>query len=255
MRIPPAVHPERAAIRRRRLVAGAIAVLAGVALVGGVAMRPGAASATSVTPVAPAAWFSSLLYDTDANVTVLTTGINSDGSTIGPALTPDRGGVRQEPSGTNMMGENARDNDARIAKINAKRLLGKTPGQMVNVIKEAVNGPCTLTVAGVIHDFGCRSHKVAIDEVSPAFANPRTGGDGYLGRNFSIAMRALARTSSPWGGTYASRVAVYVDAGVTVSISAGRGKNHNLNGHGRPQYAVFSDVMPGLAKAGAVWME
>ncbi len=68
-------------------------------------------------------------------------------------------------------------------------------------------------------------------------------------------MRVLARTSSPWGGTYASRVAVYVDAGVTVSVYAGKGKNHNLNGYGKPQYAVFSDVMPGLAKAGALWME
>ena len=255
MRIPLTVHPERAAVRRRRLVVGALGVLAGAALVGGVALRPGVASATSVTPIAPASWFSSLLYDTDANVSLLTSGVGPGGDTIGPALTPDRGGVRQEPSGTNMMGMHARDNSARIAKINARQLLGRTPGQMVNMIKRSINGPCALTSGGVIHDFGCQSHKVAIDEVSPAFATPRTGGDGNLGRNFTTAMRALARTSSPWGGTYASRVAVYVDAGVTVSIYEGKGTNHNLNGHGRPQYAVFSDVMPGLAKAGAIWME
>jgi hypothetical protein len=255
MHTPPRVRPERPNVRRRQVVAGAIAVVAGAALVGGVAMRPGVASATAVTPVTPAPWFSSLLYDTDANVSVLTSGVGPDGGTIGPALTPDRGGVRQEPSGTNMMGMNARDNGARIAKINARQLLGRTPGQMVNIIKRSINGPCTLTGDGIVRNFGCESHKVAIDEISPAFATPHTGGDGYLGRDFSIAMRVLARTPSPWGGTYASRVAVYVDAGVTVSIYAGRGKNHNLNGHGRPQYAVFSDVMPGVAKAGAVWME
>ena len=254
MRIPVEVRPEGATVRRRVIV-GAVATLAGAALVGGVALRPGLASATAVTPIAPAPSFASLLYDTDANASVLTSGIGPDGGTIGPALTPDRGGVRQEPSGTNMMGMNAPDKGARIAKINAKQLLGRTPSQMVNIIKRSINGPCTLSIGGVIHDFGCQSHKVAIDEVSPAFATPRTGGDGYLGRNFSTAMRVLARTSSPWGGTYASRVAVYVDAGVTVSIYAGKGKSHNLNGYGKPQYAVFSDVMPGLAKAGALWLE
>lgn len=255
MRTPAAVHPDRAA-SRRRLIAAGCAALAGAALAGGIAVHAGTAAATSpITPVATSPSFQSLIYDTDANVAILASGIDAGGNVIGAGLTPDRGGVRQEPSGTNMLGLNARDNTARIAKINAKQLLGLTPTQMATAIRNAINGPCTEVIGGVVHDFGCASHKVAIDEVSPAFATPHTGGDGYLGRSFSRAMLTLSRQASPWGGTYASRVAVYVDAGVTISIYAGRGKNHNLNGYGRPQYAVYSDVMPGLARAGALWLE
>jgi hypothetical protein len=240
---------------RRRILAVALAATAGAALAGGIALRPGAASASSVTPVATSRTFASLLYDTDSNVGVLASGRDANGNAIGPGLTPSRGGVRQEPSGTNMLGMNARDNSARIAKINAKQLLGKSSGQMATMIRNAINGPCVQVINGIVHNFGCASHKVAIDEVSPAFATPHTGGRGWLGRNFSNALITLSRQGSRWGGSYASRVAVYVDAGVTVSIYAGKGKNHNLNGYGRPQYAVFSDVMPGLARAGALWLE
>lgn len=254
MRTPAAPNSNRTA--RRRFIAAGLATVAGAALVSGIAIRTSMATANAhVVPVPTSPSFSSLLYDTDANVGIIASGIDASGNTIGPGLTPARGGLRQEPSGTNMLGINSRDNTARIAKINAKQLLGRTPNQMAAEIRHAINGPCTEVIGGVVHNFGCASHKVAIDEVSPAFATPHTGGDGYLGRSFSRAMLTLSRQGSPWGGSYASRVAIYVDAGVTVSIFSGRGRSHNLNGHGKPQFAVFSDVMPGLARAGALWLE
>ena len=42
---------------------------------------------------------------------------------------------------------------------------------------------------------------------------------------------------------------------MTVSIDVGHGRNHNLNARGKPQYAAFTDLMPGLARAGALWLE
>ena len=126
---------------------------------------------------------------------------------------------------------------------------------MAAIIRHAIDGGCTELIRGVVHNFGCASHLVTIDEVSPTFSNPATGGSGYAGRHLSQAMALLARTASPWGTSYAARVGIYVDAGVTVSIDVGHGRNHNLNARGRPQYAAFTDLMPGLARAGALWLE
>jgi hypothetical protein len=244
----PASSPVR---RRVAMAAGAI----GLALSAAALAYPALAATTGPVSIAVSPTFASLLYDTDANVGVLTSGNTDGGSVIGPGLTPDRGAMRQEPSGTHMLGVQAADRGARVAKINARALVGQTPTRMAGIIRAAIDHGCTQVIGGTVHDFGCQSHLVTIDEVSPAFATPRSGGAGRLGRDFSRAMVTLSRSDSPWGGTYASRVGIYVDAGVTVSINNGRGTNHNLNGHGRPRYAVFTDVMPGLARAGSLWLE
>lgn len=242
--------------RRRNLLmalgAGGVGVAAAAAAL---AIGPAAASAAAPTPVSPAPNFASVLYDTDANATIIVSGQTTVGEPLGPGLAPSRGALRQEPSGSNVLGEDADDYSARVGKINASALLGKTADQMAAMMRRAINGPCTEVINGITHNFGCKSHLVTIDEVSPSFANPSTGGDAGLALHFSEAMAILAHEHSSWGGSYASHVGVYVDAGVTVAIELGHGRDHNLSPDGRPQYAVFTDVMPGLAKAGALWLE
>ncbi len=231
--------------------AGLVAALGGGALVG----LPGPAGAAPPAPLVQAPNFATLLYDTDPNTTLIVSGRGPDGRALGPGVTPARGAMRQEPSGTNLLGERAPDNAYRIAKVSANVLVGRTASQMAAIIRHAIDGGCTELIRGVVHNFGCASHLVTIDEVSPTFSNPATGGSGYAGRHLSQAMALLARTASPWGTSYAARVGIYVDAGVTVSIEMGHGRNHNLNARGRPQYAAFTDLMPGLARAGALWLE
>jgi hypothetical protein len=231
-------------------VAGLAAALAGGALAG----LSGAAAAPP-GPLVQAPNFATLLYDADPNTTLIVSGQTPGGERLGPGVTPARGALRQEPSGTNVLGENARDNAYRIAKVSGSRLVGRTASQMAAIIRHAIDDGCTEVIGGVVHNFGCQSHLVTIDEVSPTFSNPATGGAGYSGRHFSQAMALLARTPSPWGTSYAARVGIYVDAGVTVSIDIGHGRNHNLNVRGKPQYAAFTDLMPGLARAGTLWLE
>ena len=233
------------------VTAGLVVTLAGGALVG----LPGPAGAAPPGPLVQAPNFASLLYDTDPNTTLIVSGQGPDGAVVGAGVTPTRGALRQEPSGTNVLGERARDNAYRIAKVSATALVGRTASQMAAIIRHAIDGGCTELIRGVVHNFGCASHLVTIDEASPTFANPATGGRGYAGRHLSQAMALLARTASPWGTSYAARVGIYVDAGVTVSIDVGHGRNHNLNARGKPQYAAFTDLMPGLARAGALWVE
>ncbi len=249
---PNSVTPHRRRARRVAIaVAGLASGVAGGALIG----LPGLAGAAPPTPLVRSPNFASLLYDTDANATVIVSGQSSGGAVVGPGLTPARGALRQEPSGTNLLGEDAPDHAYRIAKVTATELVGRTADQMAAIIRGAINDGCTEVIRGVLHNFGCASHLVTIDEVSPTFSNPATGGDGLTGRHFSDAMALLARTPSPWGTSYAVRVGVYVDAGVSVSIDVGHGRNHNLNARGKPQYAAFTDLMPGLARAGALWLE
>jgi len=232
-------------------VAGLTASLAGGALAG----LSGSAAAAPAAPLVQAPNFASLLYDTDPNTTLIVSGQTPGGQVLGPGVTPARGALRQEPSGTNVLGEDARDNAYRIAKVSGTVLVGRTASQMAAIIRHAIDDGCTEVIRGVVHNFGCESHLVTIDEVSPTFSNPATGGAGYTGRHFSQAMALLARTPSRWGTSYATRVGIYVDAGVSVSIDVGHGRNHNLNARGKPQYAAFTDLMPGLAHAGALWLE
>jgi hypothetical protein len=232
--------------------AGLAAAGMGIGLLG---IAPALASGATPAAVPRAPGFQSVLYDTDIAATVIAHGESASGASIGPGLTPARGAMRQEPSGSHVMGPNASDAAYRVAKINARQLIGLTASQMAGLITGAINGHCAVYSGGIVRNFGCASHLVTIDEVSPAFADPSTGGRGRAGQHFSQAMALLSRTPSPWGTSYAARVGVYVDAGMTVSISIGRGPNRNLNTRNKPQYATYRGVMPGLARAGSLWIE
>ena len=75
-----------------------------------------------------------------------------------------------------------------------------------------------------------------------------------LGSRFSQAMAMLSRPS-PYGGTYASRVHVFIAPAMSTAIAAGRGPNHNLGRDGKAHFATWRGVMPGLARAGGLWIE
>jgi hypothetical protein len=61
------------------------------------------------------------------------------------------------------------------------------------------------------------------------------------GGRCSSAMKILASQHSPWGGTWATRFAVYVAPGIITSIALGRGPNHNLG----PAEPGDSNAAPG----------
>lgn len=60
---------------------------------------------------------------------------------------------------------------------------------------------------------------------------------------------------SPYGGTWASRVHVYIAPAVTSAMAAGRGPDRNLGRDGKARFRTYRTVMTGLARAGAVWIE
>ena len=112
---------------------------------------------------------------------------------------------------------------------------------------------------------GAASHMVAIDEIDAVYADarPRMVARGaalprvrasWAGARFSRAMRLLDRPS-PYGGTWASRVHVYLAPGVHSSMAAGRGPLRNLGRDGKPHLRSWRAVMPGLALAGGVHLQ
>jgi hypothetical protein len=60
---------------------------------------------------------------------------------------------------------------------------------------------------------------------------------------------------SPFGGTWARRVHLYMAPNFGSAIAVGRGRNHNLGRDGRPHFPTWNRVMPALARAGGVWLE
>jgi len=66
---------------------------------------------------------------------------------------------------------------------------------------------------------------------------------------------SLLEVASPYGGSYASRVHFYLAPGLVTSIGAGRGPNDNLGRDGRSHFRTWRGVMPGLARAGGIWLE
>jgi hypothetical protein len=113
--------------------------------------------------------------------------------------------------------------------------------------------------------FGARAHLVAIDEIGRRFGDgapriPRRGmklppvDPSSPGARFTAAMRLLD-TPSPYGGTWASRVHVYLAPAVHTAIAAGRGPERNLGRDGKPHWSTWRGVMPGLAMAGGVHLQ
>jgi hypothetical protein len=169
----------------------------------------------------------------------------------GRALTPARGALRQDPGGGGMFapGDNSR---YRVAKVSGAALEQMGAGGIAATLRREI----------ALGSHGARSHLVAIDEIGGRFgdappARPRRGqalrpvDPASPGARFTAAMRAL-NTESPWGGTWASRVLVYLAPAVHTSIAAGRGPERNLGRDGKPHRRTWRGVMPGLALAGAV---
>ena len=186
----------------------------------------------------------SILYDLDPAVREITR--PADG---GVPLTATRGALRQEPSSGHLFMGDA-DIPARVDKVSEKDIVDLAPDEIADWLRTSIeNSP---------------SHQIGIDEISQAAADsrapmvvgaqvPPTDPSSFASR-FAGAMQEL-EASSPYGGTWARRVHVYLAPAVTSALAAGRGPDHNLGRDRKPHFATYRTLMGGLAHAGAVWLE
>ncbi|MSO44103.1 MAG: hypothetical protein EXQ74_02150 [Thermoleophilia bacterium] len=186
---------------------------------------------------------SAVLYDMDTAVCEVVH--PSDGAT---GLGHRRGALRQEPSTSGLFERD--DDSALLDKVSERSLRALTAAEIATTIREAIiDAPGNL---------------VGIDEVSPFASDPRApvlkGGQvpatdpGMFGARFAAALTSLD-TPSPYGGTWASRVHVYIAPAVSSAMAAGAGPDHNLGRDGKPHFPTYRTVLGGLAHAGAVWIE
>lgn len=191
----------------------------------------------------------SIVYDVDPVVRALVY------PAAGPGLTPQRtGALRQAPASGGMF---TGDDPGlyTVAKVSGTELATLTAPAMAARLR-------TLIAHGAD---GARSHLVSVDELGiqyadPRAARPRRGATlprlrGNLpGVRFAQAMRMID-TPSPYGGTWASRVHVFLAPAVHSSIAAGRGPHRNLGRDGKPHLRSWRGVMPGLARAGGLHLQ
>ncbi|HWH15606.1 MAG TPA: hypothetical protein VNT51_12750, partial [Miltoncostaeaceae bacterium] len=186
-----------------------------------------------------------LVYDTAESVDALVRPAR------GPGLSPARGALRQDPAPAGMLqpGDNRR---YRVAKVSGRALAGMSAPAIAALLRSEIQRGSS----------GAGAHLVAVDEITGAFGEPpparprRGGGPSPIdpngpGARFTAAMRMLS-TPSPYGGTWAERVLVYLAPAVHTSIAAGRGPHRNLGRDGKPHRRTWRAVMPGLALSGGV---
>jgi hypothetical protein len=218
---------EEDAVRRSAVMTSA--VVAGLAAV---ALSVGSAAGSSSAP-------RTIVYDTTSVTHQLVFPRGGHG------LSPARGALRQDPGTGGMF---ARGNNAayRVSKISGARLSRMSTAAMVSALEGQIRRG----------QYGAQAHLVAIDELMETYADPHSGRTSPgIGTRFTGAMRILASAQSPWGGTWASRVQVYVSPGIVSSIAIGYGPDHNRSPSGRVQYRSWRGVMPGLALAGGLHLE
>ncbi len=184
-----------------------------------------------------------VLYDLDAAVREVVDPL--DGA---PGFTHARGALRQEPSTSGLFA--ADDDRAQMGKVTEEDLRGLPPEQIAGVLREAIEES--------------DSHLVAFDELTPYESDPKgpvvkrgripAPDPDSPGAHLAQAM-AILDTASPYGGTWASRVHIYVAPAVTSAIAAGRGPDRNWGRDGKARFRTYRTVMTGLARAGAVWIE
>lgn len=208
------------------------------------------AACAALVPCAPAAAAAPLtiVYDTDEAVHALVH------PPSGRGLSPARGALRQEPGPGGMFtpGDPARFAVAKVSGAEMERL---SPRAMAALMRARIRQG----------EHGAQAHLVSVDELGAAYADarPRRALRGarlprvsprWAGARFTRAMRLLDRPS-PYGGTWASRVHVYLAPAVHSSIAAGRGTHRNLGRDGKPHFQSWRGVMPGLALAGGVHLQ
>jgi hypothetical protein len=222
----------------------------------------------------------SILYASTTEVGMLTAA-----SGPGAPLSVDRGVYRQDPGHFGMFDPHGRNADFRIGKVNARSLMNLSPQEMADLIRGESDNPTVPNNTGL----------VAIDEIGNAFNDGRvrieyrivnvrgkryrvashnrivitrngwklvrgqaslpTVSPDSLGSRFSEAMRILAETPHGAGGSYADRVHVYIAPAFASSIGVGRGPHRHLGPDGKPHRATWRGVMPGVARAGGIWVE
>jgi hypothetical protein len=238
------------------------------------------AAAVAAIGASPASARMSILYEDAAAVREIVH------PAAGPGLTPARGAFRQDPGVGGLGIGDGNDALYRIGKVSAAEILGLPADAIAARLKQEIDTPKhgaqshlvaideigntfndgrarityrTVTFRGktlrigshmklVITRNGWRLERRAV-ELLPT-VDPQSPGS-----RLSEAMRILAATPSPYGGSYASRVHIYVAPAFSSSIGAGRGEHHNLGADGKPHRATWRGVMPALALSGGVWLE
>ena len=160
---------------------------------------------------------------------------------------------RQEPSNSGPGARLGVDNSQRMTKLNGASLAKmNSSAEMYDALKNGVDRTC-VTPAGVNT---CPAHLLAVDELGAAFGRvegkQKWQTPGHL---LQVAMGWLARSQSPWGGSYASRIHFYLAPGVSTAIAAGRGPAHNRGADGEVKWPDYSSVIDAFATAGGVWLE
>lgn len=240
----------------------------------------GAALAGTVAATAEAR--TSLLYDTQDAVRTIVR------PESGVGLGPERGALRQDPGPGGLFTADGTDERYRVGKVSADEIVD-LPAEAIAArlrreIDTAEYGAASHLVS--IDEIGNRFNdgraRITYRTVTFRGRTLRIGShmqlvvtrDGWHlkrraaqaellpevrpdspGARLSAAMRILAGTPSPYGGSYASRVHVYVAPAFSTSIGAGRGTHRNLGNDGKPHRATWRGVMPALALSGGVWLE
>lgn len=143
-------------------------------------------------------------------------------------LSPERGGRRQHPGPGGVF--RADDEAYRLGKVKDAELLNRSPEGMAGTLRHAIE----TSGSGVVF----------LDEIGAAWADV-AGRPSKSASNLAVALRDLGQVAHPAGGSYASRIHIYLSPsfGATAANPAHSGKRR------------WDGMDPALARAGGVWVE